>query len=228
MKKFILLCALATNSFAAGISAPLINPWYAGVFAGAGLLNDHAVSTTINILGTDYTPTIGIHHNTAYQLGTVVGYRFNRTHRIETQLNYHYASTSTLESEIPLDSSDDIAIIGGGSSLKTLVGLLNYYHDFTTGSVFVTPFVGVGIGLGWARTSISGIYDDVPNESPSLSQTGSRAIFAYQAMAGFQYHADAYRHVYFGCRYQGMTSVKLYQRHPQSLLLDVGYTVTLH
>ncbi|MEM6682371.1 MAG: P44/Msp2 family outer membrane protein [Pseudomonadota bacterium] len=89
-------------------------------------------------------------------------------------------------------------VADGQGDLSTVFIMANGYYDFKNDSAF-TPYVGLGIGLGFVDVDYS------PSDTTIIQDSATK--FAYQLMAGATYDLNQSTGLYLGYRFRGTSSV---------------------
>ena len=177
------LAAIALTAPAA--SAAPFQP-YVSLFGGASFLNDLNV---INSSGTHYTWKF----NGGYILGGAVGVKWNDLLRTELELS-HAVWTANHWSK-----TYDGGYNGAASGNLTATYLLgNVWLDVPTNSM-VTPYVGGGLGVGWANANVTG-----DNGAQLL---GGNSGLAFQLGAGLKFAVSESVDVDLGYRFKDLTNI---------------------
>ena len=127
--------------------------------------NDTTGDTTNGIIVTE-KPKEG------YIFGGAVGYKFDQL-RLELGLDF---SNSDAKS-ISLNNASSATANGG---IQNTAGMINALWDFRTGTPFV-PYIGMGVGV--SSVSLNNL-----SRNGALLSNDSDLVFAYQPMAGVNYH----------------------------------------
>lgn len=242
MKRFAFaLLILSQLAHAGSFSAPTVehHPWYAGLFAGVGFLNNNMTQpVTVSLESTSYSPNILINHKQGYQMGAMLGYRYRRF-RFEGQFNYQQSNTNRAISPfLTLPAVDQepsqIAQFVGHASLRTYLLALNVYMDFPDLSEHFVPFIGLGAGAAHTRSFVDGpfaILDDgdfiFPESFPLVTLKERKTVVVSQGIIGFRYNVDDKRFVHFTARYMASTKPKFYTNRLRNYLFDLGYSIIL-
>ena len=182
MKKFnsillaaLVVCLSAVSAFADGS--------YFSVHAGIGI--------PTNVTATDPSASADISRNTGYALDVAYGVGVGNNGRVETELGYNSAKTDKLT----------ISGVSGkySSTISDLSVLINGYYDFkqATPYLFVTPYVGLGVGFAYTATSDG----SVGNARVTSSSTDT--VFAYKVATGISYDMSNNVALDLGYRYLG-------------------------
>jgi opacity protein-like surface antigen len=152
---------------------------YVSVFGGASLLN----SFTVGGINT-YTlnPKVG------YILGAAVGVKWNDVLRTELELSH---SVWAIDHATPTYD-------GASGNINATYLLGNVWADLPTQSAF-TPYVGGGLGVGWANADVTiGGHEGLINGNSSL---------AFQIGAGVKFAASDKVDIDIGYRFKDLTNV---------------------
>jgi opacity protein-like surface antigen len=141
---------------------------YVSVFGGAAVLTKNPHFTYTGFTSGTFDMLV---NNPGYIIGGAVGVEWENNLRTELELSHgHWASNKTHYSSF--DGSGTNAQ-DGSVSATYLLG--NAWLDLGRGSQ-ITPYVGGGVGVGWANVS--------PFQNVSFSATG----FAFQLGAGVRFN----------------------------------------
>lgn len=168
--------AIATAAFGQG-------DWYVSLFAGGTITED------VVTLYTDYDYTVGI--KPGYALGLVVGLALDDTWNVEVELSHGEADAD--------DYSWDFGSGAAHGTLSTTYLLGNIWYDLPTGSA-VTPYIGGGLGAGYATGDI------LFGTTPYGYGKGSVGL-AFQVGAGVKFDVADNVALDFGYRYKSILGV---------------------
>ena len=175
---------LACVSFAAitlasaSVSAADYKP-YVSVFGGASLLNSFTVTGP---------NTYTLYPKTGYVLGGAVGVKWNDVLRTELELSH---SAWAIDHATPTYD-------GASGSINATYLLGNLWADLPTQSAF-TPYIGGGLGIGWANADVTiGSNEGLINGSSS---------FAFQIGGGVKIAATDKVDIDIGYRFKDLTGV---------------------
>jgi len=178
MKRIGILTAAAAFALPTIAQAQVAEGVYIG--GGAGVNFHQEADIDGNQLNGDAEFDLG------FALMGVVGYSFGGP-RIEGELSFRQNGTD--KANVVNTGVGAINTTPNGD-FSTIVGMLNVYYDIDTGTV-VTPYVGAGIGGGYA------VYDD----------TGDDPVFAYQGIVGASFYLAENIDAFIDYRYFGTTDV---------------------
>ena len=176
------LAAIALAAPAA--SAAEFKP-YVSVFGGASLLNDLHIS---NFGGTNYTWSF----NGGYILGGAVGVKWNDLLRTELELSHAVWSANHCT------NTGDGCTGGASGNLQATYLLGNVWFDVPTNAM-VTPYVGGGLGVGWANANVT------PSSGSQL--LGGNSGFAFQLGAGLKFAVSESVDIDLGYRFKDITNI---------------------
>ena len=164
---------------------------YVSVFAGASFLND--VNTIYDFDSTPYT----VKTNAGYLLGGAVGVKWNDLLRTEVELSHNRWNANSFN-----DSGGSFAPASGPISTTYLLG--NIWLDIPTQSAF-TPYVGGGLGVGWA-------WADVSFDGNTYGYGSGGSAMAYQLGAGVKFAVNDQFDIDLGYRFKALSSVNFPDR----------------
>ncbi len=166
---------------------------YVSVFGGASLLND--VKTVYAPDTRTDTYTLG--SNTGYMFGGAVGIQWNKILRTEIELSHGSWSGNTLHFyRIGTKGGTDFPATGLISDTNLMS---NIWLDIPTGRNF-TPYVGGGLGIGWATANVSFI-------DPSIGFGAGNTGFAYQLGAGAKIGVSEHLQLDLGYRFRSLSGI---------------------
>lgn len=157
---------------------------YISVFAGASLMND---VNTVSSSGSPYTARF----NTGYIIGGVVGAKWNDMLRTELELSHSNVGARDY-------SYNGGAFSPASGSLGATYLLANVWLDIPTHSQ-LTPYIGGGIGYGWANADLKF------GKSPGY--TNGNGGLAWQLGAGVKYSINEHLDVDLGYRYKALDNI---------------------
>ena len=158
---------------------------YVSVFGGASLLNDLHIADS----GTQYT----WHFNGGYILGGAVGVKWNELLRTELELSHAVWSANHWT------HTGDGGYAGAASgNLQATYLLGNVWFDVPTNGM-VTPYVGGGLGVGWANADVTGL--------KAASLLGGNSGLAFQLGAGLKFAVSESVDVDLGYRFKHITNI---------------------
>jgi opacity protein-like surface antigen len=172
MKKFIVLIGLMflLNPMVVSAQEAVVKKG-AYVKAGAGFFGINDADLAFNYQGTDYE--IGkIENDMGFNLHTAVGKTFSNGAAIELEFGYNESDADKFRGEdfsaggVTVHTFD--AELDAETSISTL--MVNGLYNLKNSSI-VTPYAGVGIGIGWA---------EIEGSRGEASGTN----FAFQVLAG--------------------------------------------
>ena len=193
----VAISMVSASATAADVAAPAdmgFKP-YVSVFAGASILSD--VNTVWqNSTGATFGTTYSLRTKMGYLLGGAIGVKWNDRLRAEVELSHSSWSVT------------DVLVKQKGTSLEKATGSIsatylmgNVWLDIPTQSAF-TPYVGGGLGLGWASA-----------DSPFFGGlswgygSGEKAGLAYQLGAGVKFTLSDKLDLDLGYRFKGLTGI---------------------
>ena len=188
---------VSASAMAAQVAAPADTGFqpYVSVFAGASFLND--VNTIYN---TNYAPNstpYSVKTNTGYLLGGAIGVKWNAMLRSEIELSH---SSWRARSE----SCSFYGILPASGPISATYLLGNIWLDIPTQSAF-TPYVGGGLGVGWASADVS-----FNGKKYGYGYGGS--ALAYQLGAGVKYALSDRVDIDLGYRFKALSSLNFPDR----------------
>ncbi len=157
---------------------------YISVFAGASFMND---VNTVSSGSSPYTARF----NTGYIIGGAVGAKWNDMLRTELELSHSSVGAR------------DFSYSGGAFSpasgnLNATYLLANVWLDVPTHSQ-ITPYIGGGIGYGWANANLTF------NGNPGY--TNGTGGLAWQLGAGVKYSINEHLDFDLGYRYKALDNI---------------------
>ena len=177
------LAAIALAAPAA--SAAEFKP-YVSVFGGVSLLNDLHIT---NFNNKQYTWNF----NGGYNLGGAVGVKWNDLLRTELELSHSVWSANHWT------HTGDGGYAGAASgNLQATYLLGNVWFDVATNSM-VTPYIGGGLGVGWANANVT------PGKGYQL--LGGNSGFAFQLGAGLKFAVSESVDIDLGYRFKDITNI---------------------
>lgn len=189
---FAALVLVSPNAGAADIDPVTGYPMYISVFGGAHILND--VETVISPGG--FLPNYELSYDTktGYLLGGAIGVKWNDMVRTEIELSYASAKAKTEDAQFgALFASNPVS---GPIQSTYLLG--NVWFDYSNDSA-MTPYIGAGLGMGWADADVDG--DKVVG-----LKNGSSGL-AFQLGAGVKYDISETIAVDLGYRFKGLKDI---------------------
>ena len=182
---FAALALASPQAGAADIDPVTGYPIYISIFGGASFLND--VKT--DFYGDQYT----VKTKAGFLIGGAVGVKWNDIIRTEIELSHSRVQAKSYNSYA--GGSFDPA----SGPIKATYLLGNIWADLNTGSAF-TPYVGGGLGFGWASgdTSFNG-----NNFGYGPGESG----LAYQLGAGVKYDMSENISLDLGYRFKGLNDI---------------------
>ncbi|WP_419420919.1 outer membrane protein [Legionella sp. D16C41] len=155
---------VSTTTFAADPD----DGWYAGLLFGASFLNNIGVNFGNNFLfntfGINLPNTTGpqVDYSIGGDIAGQVGYRWCGNYRFEGELYFNFNPIEKLQIPTlqPIRKHQNSLGYSLKGSTGLLAGFFNAYYDFYTpgsDSNFV-PYIGLGIGYAYFRTSVSLYY----------------------------------------------------------------------
>ncbi len=170
--------------------------WYVSLFVGAAKTDD----TYSTFYGTHYVGTF----DTGYNLGLAVGRSLGDSFRAEIELS---------NNRVTADYVTGWAVTFPASgSLSTAYLLGNMWYDLPTG-FSVTPYIGGGIGAGYAS---SNTYFGFTRYGYGPGNLG----FAYQLGAGVKFDASEDIALDLGYRYKSILGIDYRDTDPLSVFED--------
>jgi opacity protein-like surface antigen len=186
MKRFTLLACVSLTAVTLSSQMAAAEDFkpYVSLFGGASLLNP------VNTVTPGNTP-YSVKTNTGYLIGGAVGLKWNDMLRTELELSHGS------------NNANSYNIKGGAfnpaSGLISATYLLgNVWLDIPTQTAF-TPYIGGGLGVGWATADVS--------YNGNISGYGSNAsggALAYQVGAGVKYNVSQNIDLDIGYRFKGL------------------------
>lgn len=160
----------ALMASAAAFAATPIDGWYSSVFGGYTYMPDN-----INITSPGLTLNRGA-YDSGYHAGGRVGFKSNPL-RYEAEVTYINAKLHDLDI-----NGIRQAYVSGDTSAT--LAMANIYYDFPDMVPGIQPFLGIGLGYGWLKSSLqtTGPFGALGYNS------GTDDVFAYQATGGFTYN----------------------------------------
>ena len=156
-------------------------------------------------------------HVTVEQEGNVtgfgrLGYQFTPHWRVEAEVGYHGGDFKSIRGPVALTQA------AGSMPVTTVMG--NLIYDFAPASTF-NPFIGFGVGGGFADISLTAAGQTVNGATPSFGIKNNDSVFAYQGLAGIAWRATQQLSVDFTYRYTDLSDVKYH------LISNTGATADL-
>lgn len=185
--KFISFSAAFLASSITMAAAP-IQGWYSSVFGGATWLFD-----TLNTEKYGYSFTNAQYH-WGYHAGARFGYQSNP---LRYELEYTYSKAILKSFDI-----NGISLSNTSGNSNGNFFMANVYYDFPDMVPAVAPFLGLGIGYAYVKSSI---YIDNPFARASFNASDS--AFAYQGTAGFTYNFTENYAINVAYRYTATTQL---------------------
>lgn len=193
----------AQSAVAADMSPPPAGPSYQpyiSLFAGASFLNN--VDTVFSSSGTPYT----VKTNMGYLIGGAVGVDWNNMIRTEIELSHSAWTANSYNA-----SGGAFVPASGNISATYLLG--NVWLDIQTQSAF-TPYVGGGVGVGWANADVSF------NGGTGGYGSGVSSALAYQLGAGVKFAISDQLDLDVGYRYKGLGNIDFNDRSGSGFLFN--------
>jgi opacity protein-like surface antigen len=178
---------VAPQASAADIVDPVTGlPIYVSLFGGAS-----HIAGRINARTTVSAFEYAAKFKTGYILGGAIGVKWNDMIRTEIELSHAGWKTKNVRGNTG-------AIVDGYGAKSAATYLLgNVWLDWRNESP-LTPYVGGGVGMAWAKAS--------PGDA-SYAPTGTESGFAFQLGAGLKYTVSDNIDVDLGYRFKGMESM---------------------
>lgn len=158
---------------------------YVSVFGGASFLND------INVVNTSGTHSTW-KFNGGYILGGAVGVKWNDLLRTELELSHAVWSANHCT------STRDGCVGAASGDLQATYLLSNVWFDVPTNGM-VTPYVGGGLGVGWANANVTA--------SNGRQLLGGNSGLAFQLGAGLKFAVSESVDVDLGYRFKDITNI---------------------
>jgi opacity protein-like surface antigen len=185
---FASLSLASPQAGAADIDPVTGYPIYISIFGGASFLEDVDTTTPGNF-------NYSVNTKTGFLIGGAVGLKWNDIIRTEIELSHTRSKAKSYT--FGLGAPNGPFPAQGPISATYLLG--NIWADLNTDSAF-TPYVGGGLGIGWADgdTSFSGLgFGYGPGESG----------LAFQLGAGVKYDMSESFSIDLGYRYKGLKNI---------------------
>ncbi|STX28666.1 opacity protein-like surface antigen [Legionella beliardensis] len=196
------------------MSATPINGWYSSIFSGTNYLFDNLSVHKYGLAFTDASYEFG------YEVGGRLGLQANQI-RYEGELTY-------LNADLRRFYVNDIRQTHASGNTDAIFAMANAYYDFPDMVEAISPFLGVGIGYGWIKGSLSSRNFYYPTYSYSTTYPAytyyrnSSNVFAYQATFGFTYNFEENYALNIAYRYIGTNRVDALGKVFQANLATVG------
>lgn len=210
MRTALFSAALLASSTA--MAATAIDGLYSSVYGGYSYLPDNVSQTHY---GTKYERAS---LNSGYNAGARFGYQ-NHPFRYEAEFSYLKASAKSFHTNrfpfLPEPVIKRQRKVSGEST--AVLGMANVYYDFPDMVPCISPFLGFGLGYGWAETTL--------NSHRFLMHRhfkGSGSAFAYQGTAGLTYNFTENYALNLAYRYVGTTRIDGLGKVFQGNLASVG------
>lgn len=212
---------LITSCLAVATTAHAVHPasdWYGGLIAGA----NYAANFPFNYLNLEGELQPGqLGHNIMASIGGQVGYRWYDNYRAEVEFIFNNSPYSYLR-------LGDVSIHAPKTSTglrlngKTDSGIVtaNFFYDiFADFSSDVVPYLGLGVGYAYLKSSIKFYLNDVqvtPNHYEDIvgviPSNKSKSGPVGQAIVGLSYYLDDYSYFALDVRYLVSASQTLVQQ----------------
>lgn len=180
---------LATSQpHAAGIQASNTFQPYIGVFGGISLLPDVAATDTIPFAGSG-----NLKLKMGSVAGAVIGTQLNESWRVEAEVSRLFNGINNFTF-----NNGNVNTYSGGGVNQTYA-LANVWYGLNANSAF-TPYVGGGVGLGWANGNLD-------MGSGRFVNATAPAAFAFQLGAGVNYAVSESFSIDVGYRFKAMTGL---------------------
>ncbi|MCW8469535.1 outer membrane beta-barrel protein [Fluoribacter gormanii] len=167
--KFAFFSATLLSSGIAVAAVP-VNGWYSSVFGGYTHISGNVSKYHWGFLFDD------VAYENGFNAGLRLGYQSNP---IRYELEYTYLRANTKDFDVDL-----IDQTGVSGNTNANVGMANIYYDFADVIMpTISPFLGVGIGYAYIKTSLN---STGPFGAASFGVT--EGAFAYQGTAGLTYN----------------------------------------
>jgi opacity protein-like surface antigen len=152
-------------------------------FRGGGLLSEISHSGS----GVEFTSDF----DAGFAISGAAGYRFDRHLRAEVEAGYQEAEIGDLI--IP-----GVGDVSGDWSVAVVTTLVNVIYDIDYWDALAVPYVGAGLGFGYA------MLDSKPGAALQIDASSSE--FAWNALAGVRFRVFNTR-LSLGYRYLGTTNL---------------------
>jgi opacity protein-like surface antigen len=217
MKKFMLfaliLLLFALNS---PLWAEVPKGFYVGAKAGIGII--HTATTVLG--GSGYTPakvlrtrpfsySLNPKNTLGFLAGINVGYDLEKVYsipiRFELEYSYRFGGEANWNGQQSILDATNAAIpvsLEFKSRLSSQTLLLNFYYDIPTGTR-ITPYLGVGAGLGIVKAKDSGIItiEDATPASGIFNKSQTIINLAWNLAGGLSYDITENETIDLGYRF---------------------------
>ena len=195
-KSYLLSAALVAlsviPSFAADIEQPRTFRPYIGVFGGFDFLPGISATDEFSFFGFGGGPGT-LNSKVGDFGGATIGFELGDAWRVEAELSRSYNAVQNFTF-----NNGNVNTYKDGAVNQTYA-LANVWYDFHNESAFV-PYIGGGIGAGWADGNL-----DMGNGA-FVNATSSTA-FAFQVGAGVKFDVSDQFAIDLGYRFKGMTGL---------------------
>lgn len=178
---------VSASAMAADVAAPADTGFkpYVSVFVGASFLND---VNTVSSHSIPYTARF----NMGYILGGAAGVKWNDLLRTEIEFSHNSFGAKDY-------SSNGKAFIGASGPMSATYLLGNVWLDLPTHSQF-TPYIGGGVGYGWANA-------DLTFTEPKYGYQNGSGNLVWQLGAGVKFSVRDHLDIDLGYRYKALDNI---------------------